>query len=763
MSVGKAIVGAGVWAWEQFGDQAKPVFLSFLKRKWEDASDANQKLKYLDKGWKTFSWGTAAERYKEHMIKVYGHIRIIGTTEPIPISDVFTDVFILEKPQAIQRFDISQLQKLQKEPKKLDSDKRIRGLRVVVNEKGHRLYILGKPGAGKTTFMKYLVHQTIEATELTKLPIFVTLRDWNAQQTDLITFIAKQFAICNFPNAEPFIEYLLEGGYAIVLLDGLDEVPEQNRLRKETIDRLKEFFRQYQNTQMIITCRVAATNYEFDEFTYIEMADFNENQVRLYSRKWFGTEIEKSEKFMEELSKPENKGLRELGHSPLLLSMICLAYNDTLKIPKRRVELYEEAIDALLKKWDATRNIQRDEIYKKLSLGRKRQMFSRIAAEAFEKGKIFFPKRQLAKSIENYLENLPPDDTNDVIDGEMVLKSISAQHGILVERAKGIYAFAHLTFQEYYTAKYIVDNAHLGTLKNLTHHLPDQRWREVFLMTASLLNEADLFLESLLLFTDQLLEGNVALRDIQKWVERKSLNFKTEDKVAVKSLYWYLALDISHFDTKNWINSLEFARALINIREFSYSIANNQSFLPTALSNAQKLVDFNVLAVDYYRDLSTELDNLTHYFDTQENYISETEKEIILDIALMFALSISYLFTLESRFSELQAHYEDISNFFEQLKSYTNNVSPSLRKALNGISIPKEHSTTFDWELFEKKFRETIIQNNDLGHYWSLTEANLQVLKKYLVANSVILDSLQIAYLENRITILKNLYRKIDE
>lgn len=763
MSVGKAAANAGIWAWEHFGNQVKPIFIAFLKRKWDDAIYAQDKIKYLDKGWKNFSWGSAAKRYKEQMKKVYGHIRIIGTTEPIPIANVFTDVFILEKPQAIQRFDISQLQKIQKEPEKLDAGKRIRGLKVVISQKGHRLYILGKPGAGKTTFMKYLVHQTITASELNKLPIFVTLRDWDAQKTNLIDHMAKQFAVCNFPNAYPFIEYLLESGNAIVLLDGLDEVPEQNDLRKVTIDRLREFFWQYQNTQMIITCRVAATNYEFDEFTYIEMADFNEKQVSLYARKWFDSEIEKAEKFIIELRKPENRGLRELGHSPLLLSMICLAYNDTLKIPKRRVELYEEALDALLKKWDASRNIQRDEIYKKLSLGRKRQMFSRIGAEGFEKGKIFFPMRQLAQSVENYLKNLPPDDTNEVVEGETVLKSISAQHGILVERAKGIYAFAHLTFQEYYTAKYIVDNAHLGTLNNLIHHLPDQRWREVFLMTVSLLNEADQYLENLLIYTDKLLDGNDALRDVQEWVERKSQNCKIELRGGVKSLYWYLALDITHFDTKNWINSFEFARALMNIREFTYSVANNQNFLPTALSNAQKLVDFNILAVDYYRDLSTELDSLAHYLDTQEDHISEMEKGIILDIALMFALSISFLFTLESRFSELQAHYEDVSNFFEQLKNYSNNVSPPLGKALNSISIPKEYSTTFDWELFEKNFRKMLIQNNDIGHYWSLTETNLQTLKKYLVSNSVILDSLQIAYLENRTDILKKLFKRTDK
>ena len=56
--------------------------------------------------------------------------------------------------------------------------------------------------------MKYLVNQTIIAGELNKLPVFVTLRDWDARDMELIDFIIQQFEICNFPDAGPFIEYL---------------------------------------------------------------------------------------------------------------------------------------------------------------------------------------------------------------------------------------------------------------------------------------------------------------------------------------------------------------------------------------------------------------------------------------------------------------------------------------------------------------------------------------------------------------------------
>jgi hypothetical protein len=763
MSVIKATASAGVWVWEHLGNQIKSGFFAFIKRKWEDTKESSEGLRHAEKKWADFNWGQAAERYKKHMQEIYGHIRVIGTTEPIPIGEIFTDVYILEKPQAYRRFDITHLHEIQDEPDNLSEGIRTRGLKVVVSKRGHRLYILGKPGAGKTTFLKYLVHQTIVADELGKLPIFVTLREWDAQHVELIDFVTQQFSVCNFPDAKQFIEYLMETGQAILLFDGLDEVPEHDEQRKRMTEELQKFWRKYDNTQMIITCRVAATDYSFTEFTYIEMADFNEHQVDNYAANWFRKEPQKAEAFLNALRRPENRGLLDLAHSPLLLSMICLAYDETLVIPKRRVELYEEALDALLKKWDASRNIQRDEIYKKLSLGRKRQMFSRIATEAFESGKIFFLRGQLIKSIENYLKNLPPDDTEEIIDGEIVLQSIIAQHGILVERAVKIYAFAHLTFQEYFTARYVIDNAHRGTLSNLVKHLSDQRWREVILLTASLLNDAYDFFENMLTYTDQLLGTDPILREIQTWVVKKSSKFQAEYLGSIQSLYWYIILDVAHFNARVRISTLEIANALENIRDFTEKLVDSQAYMSIALAKAQTLANFNDFVFDYRRNIANKIDIASYFDDTEIHQLSNIEKGIILDVALLFGLSISNLLTLESRREELEPYYDDIAKYFDKLREFCKDISPELRKALKNLKLPRRHADYSEWEAFESKLRNISIKYNNIGMQWSLAEASIDSLRKYLVANSIILDALPVAYIDNRKKVLEKVFKKLKD
>jgi hypothetical protein len=76
-----------------------------------------------------------------------------------------------------------------------------------------------------------------------------------------------------------------------------------------------------------------------------------------------------------------------------------------------------------------------------------------------------------------------PDEKS--IDGAAVLRSIEVQHGILVERAEGIYSFSHLTLQEYLTAQYIDDHRQIESL--VAEHLTDGRWREIFILVAGLM------------------------------------------------------------------------------------------------------------------------------------------------------------------------------------------------------------------------------------------------------------------------------------
>ncbi|MEO8355535.1 MAG: NACHT domain-containing protein [Chloroflexota bacterium] len=438
-------------------------------------------------------------------------------SEPVSLEGIYTDVFTLDKIAAFRRFDIQSFfdekddkknkkdwnkkERAKKErksqfqfPSLSPSLKRKNAFEVI--SKISKLFILGKPGAGKTTLLKFIALKSSEG-KINRIPIFISLKEWSDSGLDLNTFIVKQFEICSFPESRLFIETILNDGKSIVLFDGLDEVNQENQQRIKLVTSLKNFIDQYDKNQFLITCRIAASDYSFENFSYVEIADFNADQIKTFAGKWFSKNPTKKNKFLTEIESKDNEGLKELASIPLLLTLLCLAFDETMAFPQRRVEIYEEAIEALLKKWDTSRNIKRDDIYRKLSLGRKRQLLARIAAETFENSEYFIHQERLANKIGEYLSNLPPSDTREDIDGQIVLKSLEAQHGLLVERAWKIYSFSHLTFHEYFTAKYIAENSTTGTLHGLATHIEDNRWREVLLLTTSLLDNADSFFEIL--------------------------------------------------------------------------------------------------------------------------------------------------------------------------------------------------------------------------------------------------------------------------
>jgi len=189
-----------------------------------------------------------------------------------------------------------------------------------------------------------------------------------------------------------------------------------------------------------------------------------------------------------------------LGRTPLLLALLCLTFDETLTFPTRQVDVYQEAINALLKKWDSSRLIARDNFYKELSHGQRQQMLETVAADFYFKSRTVFRTREVAERVERFLKSLPDhENALNRVEGAEVVRQIEAQHGLLVERARDLYSFSHLTVQEYFSASYIAKNQDANVQRQIVKSaLSDQKWREVMLYTMALLPQADSMLEAML-------------------------------------------------------------------------------------------------------------------------------------------------------------------------------------------------------------------------------------------------------------------------
>jgi predicted NACHT family NTPase len=630
-----------------------------------------------------------------------GEMKVLDMTQPIELTGeqgIYTNVNILEKITARNRREIAQLlqnagsEEFDRAGLSRVREERIAGIEAV--KRHSKLMVLGKPGAGKTTFLKYLAMQCIDGNFLgDRVPLFITLKDFaeTKDQPDFLDYIREK--ITNSAT-QTQIENLIQQGKAFILLDGLDEVREEDTGR--VLRDIRDFSDRYADNHFVITCRIAAKEYVFERFTEVEVADFDDEQISTFIHNWFRCkDPEKGEEFAEQIIEKldKNKPIKELASSPLLLTLLCLECEESLEFPRNRAELYERGLKVLLSKWDASRKVQRDQFYEKLSINRKEDLLSQLALKTFEQKDYFFKQRTVEHHIADYIINLPDARTDPKalqLDSEAALKSIEAQHGLLVERAKGIYSFSHLTFQEYFTAKQIVNEA---DYERLVTHLTEKRWREVFLLTANIMPKADRLLLVMKQSVDAIVAVDDTLQRLLQWLSQKSNSIKVSYKPgAVRAFYFSVVAHRALHTAMNYSHELAFA-------------------LDTVLARDQEII----------------FEQNKHVWLTRDETLSLSKKDNNFVLNHAFDVAFYRPFHLD-RNLELD---RKLQNFRDQMTELLQNKPQHLEKWLQKNE-----------QVFLEHLKAARRENYSIGYNLQCNDQQQQLLKQYYDANKLLIDCL---------------------
>jgi hypothetical protein len=344
-------------------------------------------------------------------------------------------------------------------------------------EKTPRVVVLGGPGAGKTTFLKYLGlaytdKAVFEKSSLkrSKLPFFVTLPLLHKTGEELFDFLVAPIKAKTSQHAEAFLKRILEKGQAVLLLDSLDEVPKSGR--PELLCKIKAFCKQFPAASIIVSCRTADYTEPLESFSEVEIAKLDKTSVQKIIRAWFANDPAKA-KSLCDLTQ-HDRGIASLTETPLLLSLLCIQFRHDLSLPKRKVELFKRCSETLLREWDTTRGFRRDSAYETLTDQTKERLFEKVAGHfTVEAATVLFSKAKLIEIISDFCSKvgLPPSDAPGI------LQEIDQHHGILEQFSQEHYGFSHTSFQDYFTARYVL--AKRIEKQILTKHLDNPDWHPI--------------------------------------------------------------------------------------------------------------------------------------------------------------------------------------------------------------------------------------------------------------------------------------------
>ena len=551
----------------------------------------------------------ASNQYQKNYEERHGIIKVLGMREPVKLESLYTSVQFLDD-DAIQNFE--SIENLENFYRKANSRRfkpqncsKQEGIKVA-NHKQY-LMVLGGPGAGKSTFVRKMGLEALKGKKggfkHACIPVFIELKRFASSNINIETFITEEFRICDFPSPEKFTAKALEEGKLLILLDGLDEVPTKNLT--EAISQIQNFVDKYDQNRFIASCRTAAYRSAFRRFSDVSMADFDDDQIQQFIYNWFHSDTDRQaktgDKCWELLQKPEHEAAKELAHTPLLLTFLCLVYDRSQSFPDNRSVLYRKALRILLEEWASEKRILRDEIYQGLHTELEEILLSEIAYTGFEYDRLFFSQREIVQQIKTFLaSNL---NAPQHLDGEAVLNAIAVQQGILVERAEDVFSFSHLTLQEYLTAQYIDD--HRQVEKLVTEHLR-YRWKEVFLLVAGLMRGGA---DDLLLLMEKEAQKYIIntpkLQALLNWAEQVTAgspgDFKPVGKRAV-------AISIANANANANANAYAYDNTNAYAYAYAYAYENANAYVyknahAIAYANAYADADAIAYAIKYTEQL----------------------------------------------------------------------------------------------------------------------------------------------------------------
>lgn len=386
-----------------------------------------------------------------------------------------------------------------------------------------RIVFLGEPGSGKSTFLRHLAwalaRRGLDAIDTDTmlfgwkdttrlLPVLLPLRKLagriarEGMEPATVSAALRDEMIREYDarQADDLLEQAIASGVALLLLDGLDEVPLEavpniSADRLTTLHVVRAFVELHATTRVVITCRERAFTESLRAclgWTVETMAPFTLGQMRRFVADWYAALNERGS-IARDLGEAQqqiliaaivgNERLRAMAGIPLLLTMMALVLYERGELPRDRPLLYERILEQLLGQWDKQKggqsltdvlvapNLRSDDL---------RPILDALCYQAHEDvvsvdGRGRLVARDLRYALTEFFEKVRVNGAFEA--AGRCLAYFNERSGLLLPEDDGqTYAFAHLTLQEHGAGRHMLLQPKAVEL--VMRHRADDRWRE---------------------------------------------------------------------------------------------------------------------------------------------------------------------------------------------------------------------------------------------------------------------------------------------
>ncbi|MCZ9348567.1 NACHT domain-containing protein [Streptomyces mutabilis] len=355
---------------------------------------------------------------------------------------------------------------------------------------GHdRVLLRGVAGSGKTTLVQWLAVTAARQERLTgrlahlagRVPFVLPLRTLTRSGArlpvpgDFLTAVG-----CPLAGSQPpgWAERVLSAGRGVLLVDGVDEVPAEERAR--TRRWLCDLLAAFPHNRWLVTSRPSAVREEWlggEDFTEFSLSPMSNRDVALFVRRWH--EAGDADPALGEALLDAVRTKQDLGRlvtNPLMCALVCALHRERRGfLPRGRKALYDAALSMLLERRDRER-----ELTVELDEESQVELLQRLAYWLIRNGRAEMSHADAVHQLERLLPAMPY--VANLGPAEEILRLLLDRSGLLREPAPDAVEFVHRTFQDHLGARAAVEERDFDVLVGHAHL---DQWEDVLRMAVA--------------------------------------------------------------------------------------------------------------------------------------------------------------------------------------------------------------------------------------------------------------------------------------